>query len=254
MKRIILIVCAMLATTALAPTSVAGNSVTISGDSTIVVESGDTTIIVGLSKIGNKLQALLDDTVFNGESEASTSESSLEYETMLAKERTARNQEESRVIRTVTATVFMTIFLISLCGMIVYYKLRRSKYRVMEKAIENNYPLSDSLFTGVQSHTVYVQQSPDGTATTPPQRISLSQGINPSAYRNSFVLIAVGLGLSLFFLLADATPMAALCSILILLGIGKVVITYWEQKNYTSAASEGHSQRETPPPPPFPRS
>ena len=48
---------------------------------------------------------------------------------------------------------------------------------------------------------------------------------NYRAYNGSIKLIAVGIALMVFFLFTGATPMVGLTSMLVLLGLGKALIT-----------------------------
>ena len=51
---------------------------------------------------------------------------------------------------------------------------------------------------------------------------------NYRPYNGSIKLIAVGIALMVFFLFGGATPMVGLTSMLVLLGLGKALITYKE--------------------------
>ncbi len=219
-------------------------SVTTKGDSTVVIENGDTTIIKGMN-IGKFVNGILDDTVVNlnndEESEANSESAST---TMSEKAFQERQLSLQKMVERIVRNVMVGIVLIVLLSLLFYYMHRRAKYKIIEKAIENNYPLPDSMISGKS----YVQQPPVmSQQPLPNQQFAQSQQstewqasqaqspmppvFNWRKFQSSCSLIAVGLGSTLFFFYAGATELIGLCSILIFIGIGRAFIDYQEQKS-----------------------
>ncbi len=143
----------------------------------------------------------------------------------------------------VTCTVVGVIFIIFF-SLLFYYLHRKAKYRMMEKAIENNYPLPGTPMMGrqapVQSQPVAQPQSqsqPQPAAPQPPVAGLANLGFNNvqpyldwRSFHRSFMLIAVGVALMLFFAAAGSIEMVALMSILVLIGAAQALINYQQQK------------------------
>lgn len=143
-------------------------------------------------------------------------------------------------------------------SLLFYLLHRRAKYRVIEKAIENNYPLPPSL-GGTPTYKQAPQRpdawrnyapqqqpqpqpQPQPQAQAQPQQPPYQQGMNAPmqpnmpyrvnymAYKKSFVLVCVGFMMAMFFDSAGASPMVFLSFIIVLLGLGKGFVIYKEQK------------------------
>lgn len=151
------------------------------------------------------------------------------------------------------------IMVVVFLSLLFYLLHRRAKYRVIEKAIENNYPLPPSL-GGTPTYKQAPQrpdawrnyapqqqpqpqpQQPQPQAQPQPQQPPYQQGMNAPmqsnmpyrvnymAYKKSFVLVTVGLMAAMFFESAGASPMVCLSMIVVLLGLGKGFVIYKEQK------------------------
>ena len=87
-------------------------------------------------------------------------------------------------------------------------KRRRMKYNMVEKAIENHYQLPEYVF--------YEQPKPVSKTAT---------------LRSACTIMAVGVGVTLFFIINGDMEVAALCSMIFLIGLGKLVVYLVERKN-----------------------
>ena len=82
------------------------------------------------------------------------------------------------------------------------------KYNMVEKAIENHYQLPEYVF--------YEQPKPVSKTAT---------------LRSACTIMAVGVGVTLFFIINGNMEVAALCSMIFLIGLGKLVVYLVERKN-----------------------
>ena len=144
------------------------------------------------------------------------------------------------------SVVFIVFFLL-----LFYYLHRRRKYKTIDNAIMNNYPLPNEFFgkrsMPQQPTTVYVNQvvpptgaanAADGSQPAPAQAASsnpLKNITDWTPFKSGIRTTAWGLGLLLFFWIVGAEPIAALMLIVVFIGCGKLFTTYQEQqamKNY----------------------
>ena len=139
--------------------------VELKGDS-VTVTSGDKSITIpkmDLEKVNEKINKALDDTLTAGN--GTTVE--------IGNRRGELSPEDIKVISGQWAVTSQVIACVSILGLLLLVLLvlffrflnRRSKYRVIERAIENNYPLNDLSLNDFKHRTVYVQQP---VVTTPP--------------------------------------------------------------------------------------
>lgn len=56
--------------------------------------------------------------------------------------------------------------------------------------------------------------------------------------------MAVGIGVSLFFFLENETEVAALCSMIFLIGLGKLVVYLVERKNNKKEENEENEEKQ----------
>jgi Ca2+/Na+ antiporter len=98
---------------------------------------------------------------------------------------------------------------------------RRMKYSIVEKAIENHYQLPAYVFQE--------QSKPMSKTTT---------------LRSACTIMAVGIGVSLFFFLENETEVAALCSMIFLIGLGKLVVYLVERKNNKKEENEENEEKQ----------
>lgn len=246
MKKILLILVLMLA--AASSIEAARPSINRSGDTTTIVAEGDTLRITDQG-VANAIEKAVNDTIWDENEEQGYNEDA--EDAITAREIAGRWAEVAAVA---TATVCFSIVIITFLCLLFYFLRRRAKYRAIEKAIENNYPLPPSL-GGAQPYKAAPQQ-PDawrGAAsqmppqapqqqapqappqqvpynTYAPQQAPMFYRTNYQAYKGSIKLICVGLALVLFFAATGATPVAWMMMMLPLLGLGKALITYKEQQ------------------------
>lgn len=262
MKKITLLI--MAAMMAIIP--LRADNVSLQGDTLIIASDGDTVRLTS-SQITKKLGVLLDDTVIN-----MTDEVAEPIERDDKSDWRVRMQEVWSSTAEVIGLAFIwgMVCLIALIMLFNYLK-RRRKYKMVEKAIENNYPLPPYVFDGhAPAQPVWntpatqqpVQGIPisDGTpveptaddedtptpppfnvqndpwneqATQAPQQPAMgSPRMNWRAFQNSFILVAVGLGLMIMF---HETMLVGVFSILVLIGLGKGFIEYQEQRDAINA-------------------
>ncbi len=135
-----------------------GDSVTVtSGDKSITIPSVD------LQKVNEKINQALDDTLTAGGTTVEIDGHKGEL-----------TSDDIRVISSqwaVTAqaiTVASIVGLLALVALVLFFRFlnRRNKYRVIEKAIENNYPLNELSLNDTKHSAIYVQQ-PVVTSTPP---------------------------------------------------------------------------------------
>ncbi|MBQ7691020.1 MAG: hypothetical protein IJT30_07525 [Muribaculaceae bacterium] len=225
-------------------------SVVTHGDTTMVVEDADTVYVVGLNALGSRITALLNDTLVDVRNF-----DTVEHDEMATAERIS--SAWSKTLAGIVAIITAGVIVIVVFSLLFRYLNRRRKYMMVEKAIENNYPLPSYIFGGVREtvRTVYVGASvPVAQATPPPLPAEAGAGganaenvpaaqpasapqqvrgrINWIALKGGFTLAAVGFGAFLFFAIAGAEPLAGACTVLILLGLGKMWIAYQDQKAF----------------------
>lgn len=267
MKKITLLI--MAAMMAIIP--LRADNVSLQGDTLIIASDGDTVRLTS-SQITKKLSAILDDTLVNMNKEVDQVSSDYDPLKLERDDWRVRMQEVWSSTAEVIGLAFIwgMVCLIALIMLFNYLK-RRRKYKMVEKAIENNYPLPPYVFDGhAPAQPVWntpatqqpVQGIPinDGTpveptaddedtptpppfnvqndpwneqATQAPQQPAMGKPrINWRAFQNSFILVAVGLGLMIMF---HETMLVGVFSILVLIGLGKGFIEYQEQRDAINA-------------------
>ena len=197
----------------------------------MVVVNGDTTITADLDK---DLAGQMNDTLYASStyyySDKDSDEGLDKYDYYLYKIRNEQRETIQTTSISLTAIVFGSIFLIVISCLIVYYLNRRSRMKVIEKAIENNYQLPDSFYTG--SNNTSSRQSGEaecGTNDATQQQPSMNmaqQIFNYNNYRetrNGVTLTIVGLGLILVFAFLGWSFMAALSVIPFLIGVSRIL-------------------------------
>ena len=239
------------------------------GDTLMIARGGDTLRLTGTQTI-KELTGILDDTIIsindevdqaiNDEGEiidAGTRQFAID-----SQEIWARVAQEGIICCTWGLVCLILVILL------FNYLKRRRKYKMVEKAIENNYPLPPYVFDGHTSapSNYYapvppVQGSPvlegtpvnegepvvdeNGEIVPPPlgvqndpwngahqQPVVGTPRMNWRAFQSSFVLVAVGLGLMLMF---HETALMGIFAILVLIGLGKGFIEYQDQRDAINA-------------------
>lgn len=165
-------------------------------------------------------------------------------------------QDGMDLARDISTAFFISIVWIVALSLLFYYLHRRRKYKTIDRAIQAGYPLPSEFFSKrsaqplqqQQPTTVYVNQvappqQPVGNCQQPAAsahapEIGYGNNSNPlnnitdwTPYKGGLITTAVGLGLLFFFWIAGAAPIAALMSIVIFIGLGKLFFTYQEQQN-----------------------
>ena len=286
MKKVILsIVIAVVSLLSSFSANADNASFQMKGDSMVVVNGKDTvTITMGkLKEFAAKINNRLDDTIVDNAidaadaaiavTDAALDDSTDKNEIALAQIHKQNADHEKIFIATVTAIVFGTIFLIVLISLIVYYMRRRAKYRIVEKAIENGYPLPDSFYGNrpVVPQPIMMPQQP----FAPQQPVTPQQPANQQqpnfdlsscdaiysrlrwhrGARSGFKLGIIGLAFLIFAVMIKEEFFAAVGFIFLLIGAAKLAIAYFDtrvpavpQQPVTPQAPATPQQPVTPPP------
>lgn len=256
MKKILLILVLTLA--AALPSQARKANINRSGDTTTIVMNDDTVRVTD-GEVKKAINKAINDTLWNEKVETADDET---YNYM-ALDNDARLKEVrmwSSAVKQISISMCFCIMVVVFLSLLFYLLHRRAKYRVIEKAIENNYPLPPSLggtitykqapqrpdawrnYAPQQQPQPQRPQQPQPQAQAQPQQSPYQQGMNAPmqpnmpyrvnymAYKKSFVLVTVGLMAAMFFESAGASPMVCLSMIVVLLGLGKGFVIYKEQK------------------------
>lgn len=223
------------------------------GDTTVIIDNGDTTQISGLPMIGNIIKKALDDTV-SSSNPAFVEENDHEYNSSKDDEWFYRNQEGMHnMVENIVQYIVVGCVFIILLALLFYFLHRRAKYRMIEKAIENNYPLPDGVLGNARICAPQANRyaQPDGNiqpnqpdaaqnVQIPPQPFrtdipnmtfnEISPYLNWRAFKKSFTMIVTGLVFMLLFWTVGATPLIAIFSIVLIIGLANGFVTYQEQK------------------------
>ena len=286
MKKVILsIVIAVVSLLSSFSANADNASLQMMGDSMVVVNGKDTvTNTMGkLKEFATKINNRLDDTIVDNAidaadaaiavTDAALDDSTDKNEIALAQIHKQNADHEKIFIATVTASVFGTIFLIVLISLIVYYMRRRAKYRIVEKAIENGYPLPDSFYGNrpVMPQPIMMPQQPFAPQqpVTPqqpnaPQQPNFDLSSCDAIYsrlrwhrgaRSGFKLGIIGLAFLIFAVMIKEEFFAAVGFIFLLIGAAKLAIAYFDtrvpavpQQPVTPQAPATPQQPVTPPP------
>lgn len=238
MKKFLFILALMLTVASPLPTQATPKAqVARSGDTTTIIADGDTLKFTD-SAVKSAIKNAVNDTIWNEGRES-------EYDREVTERTIAYRWADVAQLAT-TLFIICVVSVVFLC-LLFYFLHRRAKYRVIEKAIENNYPLPPSL-GGMQPFTPTTPQQPDAWRpaapkatlqssaypdtgnTTPAQEVPMYYRANYRAYKSSVTLICVGMALALFFLFNNAEPLACLMLMISFLGLGKGLIIYKEQQ------------------------
>lgn len=274
MKRLFITLIMAVAMIAAQPTQAATSSYTAHGDTATIIDGTDTVVIT--SKVAGLVEKIaqsnilehLDDTIvdnnkdydYNYEEQASNRD-----ETFISV-----NESWSRVARKIVGYIIVATVLIIFFVLYFRYANRRRKYKVLEKAIENNYPLPEGIFSDKGNRTVYVQQPTygpaqaaqapnavqdpvEGTPVPPPYRSydnlgatadkgATKQHFNPMNEQFNWHALrgvgatAAGLGGIVFGLVTGAEPLIGIFCIPLFIGGFKMFASYMDQRNAILAA------------------
>lgn len=255
MKKILLILVLTLA--AALPSQARKANINRSGDTTTIVMNGDTVRVTD-GEVKKTISKAINDTLWSEKAETADDDETYNY---MALDNDARLKEASMwssTVKQISISMCFCIMVVVFLSLLFYLLHRRAKYRVIEKAIENNYPLPPSL-GGTPTYKQAPQRpdawrnyapqqqpqpqpQPQPQAQAQPQQPPYQQGMNAPmqpnmpyrvnymAYKKSFVLVCVGFMMAMFFDSAGASPMVFLSFIIVLLGLGKGFVIYKEQK------------------------
>lgn len=255
MKKILLILVLTLA--AALPSQARKANINRSGDTTTIVMNGDTVRVTD-GEVKKTISKAINDTLWSEKAETADDDETYNY---MALDNDARLKEASMwssTVKQISISMCFCIMVVVFLSLLFYLLHRRAKYRVIEKAIENNYPLPPSL-GGTPTYKQAPQRpdawrnyapqqqpqpqpQPQAQPQPQPQQPPYQQGMNAPmqpnmpyrvnymAYKKSFVLVCVGFMMAMFFDSAGASPMVFLSMIVVLLGLGKGFVIYKEQK------------------------
>lgn len=238
------------------------------GDTLMIAHGGDTLRLTGTQTI-KELTGILDDTIVSINEEVDQDIDDGEVITPGTHQLAIESQEIwARVATEAIICCTWGLVVLILVILLFNYLKRRRKYKMVEKAIENNYPLPPYVFDGHTSapSNYYapvppVQGSPvlegvpvnegepvvdeNGEVVPPPlgvqndpwngtqqQPVVGTPRMNWRAFNSSFVLVAVGLGLMAMF---HETALMGIFAILVLIGLGKGFIEYQDQRDAINA-------------------
>lgn len=251
MKKILLILVLTLA--AALPSQARKANINRSGDTTTIVMNGDTVRVTD-GEVKKTISKAINDTLWSETAKTADDDETYNY---MALDNDARLKEVSMwssTVKQISISMCFCIMVVVFLSLLFYLLHRRAKYRVIEKAIENNYPLPPSLGgtptykqapqrpDAWRNYAPQQQPQPQPQAQPQPQQPPYQQGMNAPmqpnmpyrvnymAYKKSFVLVCVGFMMAMFFESAGASPMVCLSMIVVLLGLGKGFVIYKEQK------------------------
>lgn len=212
-----------------------------------------------------KINRRLDDTIINGKAikEKSSSESSSnEYMNLIDSRRNhelAMMDRAMIILERIGEGVACIIIIIILLIIISTYLKRRQKYKIIEKAIENNYPLPPGFLgknlrptTTTVQHIHYTQeQSQKGYIAPNSKKITQEFNVTDWAnFRSGIKWCAWGISIMWFFLLVDA-PVWVFAIIPTLIGAAKLFVAYKlrnECGNIKTTTEQTTETTATPPP------
>lgn len=141
MKKILLILVLTLA--AALPSQARKANINRSGDTTTIVMNGDTVRITD-GEVKKTISKAINDTLWSEKAETADDDETYNY---MALDNDARLKEASMwssTVKQISISMCFCIIVVVFLSLLFYLLHRRAKYRVIEKAIENNYPLPPS--------------------------------------------------------------------------------------------------------------
>lgn len=277
MKKTILSL-AMMLMLALSAVAAPGSKahVALKGDS-VVVTDGDKSVTVSgldLHRVNEKIREALDDTLTTG---GTTVEIGDRKGELMPEDIKVISDQWASVVKQIT--INGSFCLLGLVALVLLFRFlnRRNKYRVIERAIENNYPLNELSLGDVKRSAIYVQQPvvtavppvqqagqvPVGTpieGQTPQQPVVMTGMVNWRALMPAVKWLAWGAAFVLFSVaIGDAeNPFWPIGLALMFVGVCKGFILYKEQQVLEQAWKRAQQQSQQEPmregipvPPPF---
>lgn len=264
MKKIFVLALVAIATLASSINSHAANtSISMKGDSVVITDGTDTVIAPNPKAIVEAIKSSLNDTVISnvaavaddGENGNAGNADNYERQRYYDYRQRVNTQQTELVI---TCVVFGSIIFIVFLCLVFFYMHRRAKYRMIEKAIENDYELPTSV-AGMYPRNMQQPAAPQpiivnqpqhqqpGANPVPPFRqMEASQaysygrmgGIptlpgqyNVQGFKNGAIWAGIGLCLMLFWATVGAEPMVALSAIPVIIGAIKLFGEFFKQRN-----------------------
>ena len=221
--------------------------VSFKGDSIVVTDGDEEITVSGIpQKVRDRINEALDDTLTSG------SGTTVEF----GDQRGELAPEDIKEISNQWASVAKqwaisgSFCLLGLVALVLFFRFlnRRNKYRVIEKAIENNYPLNELSLNDVKRSAIYVQQPvvtaappvqpgqmPIGTpleGATPQQPVIMTDMVNWRALMPAVKWMGWGVLLILFSVAIGEfdNPFWPIGLALAVVGLCKGFILYKEQK------------------------
>lgn len=248
---------AISVTTAVAKPAIKGNATSQAASAmTTKVDSATMSGVAEMEKVRDKIQAALDDTVASSDG----SYISIGRDTdMTAEDVKVISAHWASVVKELGGFATFGVLGLVLLVLLFRYLNRRRKYSVIEKAIENNYPLNELSLNDFKRGAIYVQQPvvtaapqqpgqvPVGTpikGQTPVNPIVVANMVNWRALMPAIRVSGWGLFLLLFGLIVCGgnDPFTVVGLALMLVGLCKGFILYMEQKTLQQAANRASQQ------------
>lgn len=264
MKKIFVLALVAIATLASSINSHAANtSISMKGDSVVITDGNDTVIAPNPKAIVEAIKSSLNDTVISnvaavaddGENDNAGNADNYERQRYYDYRQRVNTQQTELVI---TCVVFGSIIFIVFLCLVFFYMHRRAKYRMIEKAIENDYELPTSV-AGMYPRNMQQPAAPQpiivnqpqhqqpGANPVPPFRqMEASQAYgygrmsgtptlpgqyNVQGFKNGAIWAGIGLCLMLFWATVGAEPMVALSAIPVIIGAIKLFGEFFKQRN-----------------------
>ena len=238
-------------------------NVEFNGDS-IIINDGDESVTVSglpeLQKVRDKINEALDDTLTSGDGTSVEIEG---YKGEISPEDVkAISAQWGEDVKQIAYASILGLLALVLLVLFFRFLNRRNKYRVVEKAIENNYPLNELSLNDVKRSAIYVQQpvvtaapqmgqvpvgTPMGEGETAAAPIVMTGMVNWRALMPAIRVLGWGLFLLLFglFVCGGDDPFTFIGLALMFVGLCKGFILYKEQQSLQEAMSR--AQENVPP-------
>lgn len=212
----------------------------------------------GAKEFSEQVESRLDDTLFLTEIPVNEVNSDKE----LLEHYNSQNQQENDIItksfnfteRLGKGFFLFVITIIILIATVEYLK-RRQKYKIMEKAIEHNYPLPSGIF-GKESRPTTIQHIHYSKDIEKLKKITEYNSNDWGTFRSGIKWCAWSISFLLFFIIVDA-PIWVFALVPLIIGMGKLYTAYKIQqainnsKVYTQEEESTQTTDSQPTPPPF---
>ena len=216
--------------------------VALKGDSIVVTDGDEEVTVSGIpQKVRDKINEALDDTLSAGDGTTVEIEG---YKGELSPEDIKYMSDHwGEVIRQISYASILG--LLALVGLVLLFRFlnRRNKYRVIEKAIINNYPLDELSLNDSKHSAIFVQQP---VVTAAPGQVTVGTPIQGQTADNPIVMTDMvnwraltpalkwlGWGVGLFFCgvaTGTSNPFTPVGLALIFVGLCKGYLLYKEQQ------------------------